>query len=126
MYNGIGLGTARGSGTNGYVQNNAGRIRPRRQQMDLVDDPSNPDKDHILLRKANPAILEHDAKRQIEVACLTLQEALEEEGVDADTIEEKVASLRASMQASARSLRTSYISFSFFFLVPFTSSELKK
>jgi serine/arginine repetitive matrix protein 2 len=67
MYNGIGLQTARGSGTNGYVQKNLAYVRdlPKQnnfQQQKLLDiaryAPSE--------KKPNEEILEHEKKRRIE------------------------------------------------------------
>jgi hypothetical protein len=77
-YNGIGLQTARGSGTNGYVQRSLAHIRnkpktPYSRDRDL-------EKPRTKTRKANPEIMEHDRKREIEVRCLELQDKLEEEG----------------------------------------------
>lgn len=52
MYNGIGLQTVRGSGTNGYVQRNLGHVRHQRKrvnyqkEMDMLQAPK-PKKVHI-------------------------------------------------------------------------------
>jgi hypothetical protein len=71
-YNGIGLKTPRGSGTNGYVQRNLGHLqfsRPsyeqQKQQNAVVD----------LQRPPNEEILEHDRKRAIEVKVAEWAEA---------------------------------------------------
>lgn len=102
MYNGIGLTTARGSGTNAYVQKNVGLVRRQKQMVELAD-PDNPDKAHVILRQANPAILEHDRKRAIEVQCIELQEALEEEGnLKEEEMTEKVDALREKLVAEMR------------------------
>ena len=77
-YNGIGLQTPRGSGTNGYVQRSFAHIR-RKPQTPYSRD-SDQDKPQTKTRKANPEILEHDRKREIEIRCLELQDKLEEEG----------------------------------------------
>ena len=66
MYNGVGLQTARGSGTSGYVQKSLAYAQQKRaQKFDYVDqlkkmreNPLPPPK------KANQAILEHEAKRR--------------------------------------------------------------
>jgi hypothetical protein len=110
-YNGVGLKTARGSGTNGYVQRSLANIRhkpqtPYSRERDL-------DKPQTKTRKANPEIMEHDRKREIEVQCFELQDKLEEQGyslpsgtiknfgsfnrLDEDEIEEKVAKLRKDL-----------------------------
>ncbi|KAJ1328511.1 hypothetical protein BSLG_010243 [Batrachochytrium salamandrivorans] len=112
MYNGIGLSTARGSGTNGYVQRNMSALRPRssdfkregsRPGMSFNDSHSNKGQ-----RKPNQDILEHERKRQIEIQCLQLQDTLEEESIAAgkDTpeeemkIAEQVNALRSSLLAN--------------------------
>jgi serine/arginine repetitive matrix protein 2 len=108
-YNGIGLQTARGSGTNGYVQRSLANIRnktktPYSREREL-------DKPRTKTRRANPEIMEHDRKREIEVRCLELQDKLEEEGyipyqlilgsaygrLDEEEIEKKVALLRKEL-----------------------------
>jgi serine/arginine repetitive matrix protein 2 len=78
MYNGIGLLTPRGSGTSGYVQGNKFNLRhapPNRgpQGHDLAS--SGP-----RVAKADPTILEHRAKRELELKVLIEREKLEQEG----------------------------------------------
>lgn len=59
MYNGIGLQTVRGSGTNGYVQRNMGHVRHQRKrvnyqkEMDMLQAPK-PKKVHTLRSDLNP------------------------------------------------------------------------
>lgn len=77
-YNGVGLQTARGSGTNGYVQRSLANIR-RKPQTPYSRDRDQ-ERPHTKTRKANPEIMEHDRKREIEIRCLELQDKLEEEG----------------------------------------------
>lgn len=79
MYNGIGLTSTRGSGTNGYVQRNlsfvrASRMRPVQQGEEFA--PPQP-------RKPNAEILEHERKRQVEVKLLELRVAMEDRGCGA-------------------------------------------
>ena len=77
-YNGIGLKTPRGSGTNGYVQRSLANIR-RKPHAPYARD-SGFDQPQTKSRKPNPEIMEHDRKRGIELKCLELQDKLEEEG----------------------------------------------
>ena len=77
-YNGIGLKTPRGSGTNGYVQRSLANIR-RKPHAPYARDYGF-DQPQTKQRKANPEIMEHDRKRDIELKCLELQDKLEEEG----------------------------------------------
>ncbi len=79
MYNGIGLLTARGSGTSGYVQSNRFNMRSGPQSAasrpaDLAAPvgPSN--------KQPNKDILEHAKKREIELKLLELQDELEDQG----------------------------------------------
>lgn len=62
-YNGVGLFTPRGSGTNGYVQRNFAAVRQKRvyqtpEQLAAMKGPPP--------RKPNKEILEHDLKRKVE------------------------------------------------------------
>jgi hypothetical protein len=77
-YNGVGLTTPRGSGTNGYVQRSLANIK-RKPQTPYSRDRDY-DKPQTKTRKANPEIIEHDRKRDIEVKCLELRDKLEENG----------------------------------------------
>ena len=80
MADNVGLTTPRGSGTSGYVQKNRSLLRPR----DKVA-PYQKDLDHARHRPRQPdaEILEHEAKRDIEVKVFELRDKLEEEGYDA-------------------------------------------
>ncbi|CAA2993843.1 Hypothetical predicted protein [Olea europaea subsp. europaea] len=74
MYNGIRLQTARGSGTNGYIQANEFFIRLKMSKV-LTDSSNGFEIDQGTVgvtRKANKEILEHDRKRQIELKLLVL------------------------------------------------------
>lgn len=82
MYNGIGVATARGTGTNGYVQRNLCHIRTDRKDNRQMSYDSSilGGFESSLVKKPNKDILEHDRKRQVEVKCVELQAALEDEG----------------------------------------------
>ncbi|CAH2073324.1 unnamed protein product, partial [Iphiclides podalirius] len=75
MYNGIGLTTPRGSGTNGYVQTN--------------------------WASPNQDILDHERKRKIEVKCAELEDSLEEQGLPKEEIAARVAAFRAKLSESS-------------------------
>ena len=81
MYNGIGLNTPRGSGTNGFVQRNLATLRSRPEKVNYKTDAEIAKLDRILQRKPNKEILEHEWKRKIELECVQLQEKLEEQGL---------------------------------------------
>lgn len=77
MYNGIGLLTARGSGTSGHVQSNSFNIRSHaRNPEHNGDDERKPAR----VRKADDRILEHERKREIELKLVELSESLEDNG----------------------------------------------
>merc|ERR1712228_98369 len=95
MYNGVGLQTARGSGTNGYVQTNMAFIRKSRLETKVKTDEDIRKMEALLRRKPNQEILAHQAKRKVEVKVLELREAMEEDGnYDEEEIEGKCATLR--------------------------------
>jgi hypothetical protein len=77
-YNGVGLTTPRGSGTNGYVQRSLAHIRKKPQTPYARENDY--DKPQTKQRKPNPEIMEHDRKREIELQCFELQDKLEEQG----------------------------------------------
>ena len=84
MYNGIGLQTTRGSGTNGYVMRNLSHIntskKDNKQSYDYNDPSILGGYESSLVKKPNKDILDHNRKRNIEVKCLELQLKLEDEG----------------------------------------------
>jgi len=72
MYNGVGVRTARGSGTNGFVQRNLAALNTHNQKTVYTRKVE----EEAALKRANRShapdmtILEHDRKRQIEVKLL--------------------------------------------------------
>ena len=78
MYNGIGLKTARGSGTNGFVQRNLSYVSPVR----LLEFSKRRDNEIVepKIQKQDTSILEHQVKREIELAVLELEEKMKEQG----------------------------------------------
>ncbi|KAF2664851.1 cwf21-domain-containing protein [Microthyrium microscopicum] len=106
MSSNVGLSTPRGSGTSGYVQRNLSHLKPRdpRPTHNPAEYAS-----HIP-RAPDPAILEHERKRKIEVSCLELRDELEEEGkLDEDAIDEKVDKLRAKLSKESESASASTV-----------------
>lgn len=90
MYNGIGLPTARGSGTNGFVQRNLAHVRKSRQMKpDIVSQP-----DSNINKPPNFEILTHQKKREIESNCLRLRMELEDEGWSSERIDDEVDDYR--------------------------------
>ena len=100
MYNGIGLTSVRGSGTSGYVQRNLSHVsRQRKDRAKSVDKVKDFDQDFKGPKAANPEILDHNRKREVEVKVMRLRETLEEQGVDDDEVDAKCDKLRASLLA---------------------------
>ena len=80
MYNNIGLQTARGSGTNGYVQRNLSLLRSRKEKVEYHTNEDLAKLEQMNTKKPNQEILEHERKRQIELKCMELQDVMEEQG----------------------------------------------
>lgn len=77
MADNVGLTTPRGSGTSGYVQKNRSLIRPRDK---VAPYPKDWDSARHRPRQPDAEILEHEAKREVEVKVLELRDKLEDEG----------------------------------------------
>lgn len=75
MYNGVGLLTARGSGTSGHVQTNKFNLRRAPPPKFNTDKPKAPTQ-----QGPNQDILLHNRKREIELKLLELRDELEEKG----------------------------------------------
>ncbi|KAL0407906.1 UNVERIFIED_CONTAM: Serine/arginine repetitive matrix protein 2 [Sesamum radiatum] len=101
MYNGIGLQTPRGSGTNGYIQSNKFFVKPKTNKV--VTDSSRGFESGQgtagVTRKPNKEILEHDRKRQIQLKLLVLEEKLIDQGYTDAEIAEKLDEARKSLEA---------------------------
>ena len=65
----------RGSGTSGHVQGNKFNLRGPPQQHRRDDDRQGP-----VQAKANPGIVEHNRKREVELEVETMRAQLEDEG----------------------------------------------
>lgn len=94
MYNGIGLETARGSGTNGYVTRNLSAIRNVKQRVDYKSEEELKKFEAQFNKKPNQEILEHDKKRKVELKCFEMRVLMEEQGFTDEEIEDKVTHFR--------------------------------
>ena len=102
MYNGIGLRTVRGSGTNGYVQRNLSYVRPAHQRrIAKFGQSGGIDSDLPKEKKANREILEHYRKRDIEVKLLEAQVRMEDRGVSEADINSRLAEIRKRLTREA-------------------------
>ena len=80
MYNGIGLPTPRGSGTNGYVQRNLAFVRKGKEKINYKTEEELEKLESQLTKQPNLEILDHERKRQLELKCLELEDIMEEQG----------------------------------------------
>lgn len=80
MYNGIGLHTPRGSGTNGHVQRNWALVRPPAKSKSYTTEEELAALDKTTFKQPNKEILDHERKRKIELKCAEFAEILEEQG----------------------------------------------
>lgn len=106
-YNGIGLRTPRGSGTNGYIQRNLAYIsRPREEFIVGLKTQRNkrvvPKPNKL---RVDPSIMEHNRKREIEVLVFALRCKLEDEGQTEDEIERLTAEHRQKLLDQIKSGR---------------------
>jgi len=94
MYNGIGLTTARGSGTSGYVQKNLSIIKAKNNTnyktiLEAFKNNPAPTK-----KKANNDLIEHEKKHKIENEIFKLSLEWEKEGLSPEEIQEKIKKAR--------------------------------
>ena len=80
MYNGIGLTTARGSGTNGFVTRNLSHVKNIKDRVDYKSEEQIKILEADLNKKPNQEILDHERKRKVELKCMEMQELMEEQG----------------------------------------------
>lgn len=102
MYNGVGVSTARGTGTNGYVQKNLSHIRHKKELYDYSKE--NNTKAPHQTRLPNPEILEHERKRSVEVKCLEFRDQLEAKAdLLPEDVDRRVNELRQKLLESLNS-----------------------
>ncbi|XP_063701650.1 serine/arginine repetitive matrix protein 2 isoform X2 [Culicoides brevitarsis] len=98
MYNGIGLQTARGSGTNGHVQRNWAFVRPgKKTNVNYKTEEELEKLNAISSKQPNLEILDHERKRKIEVKCAELEDVLESQGLSENEVREKVKAFRENL-----------------------------
>ncbi|XP_034108356.1 serine/arginine repetitive matrix protein 2 isoform X3 [Drosophila albomicans] len=102
MYNGIGLTTPRGSGTNGHVQRNWAFVRPGKKDKEYRSEDDAKKLDAQLNRPPNKEILDHDRKRKIEVKCIEYEEILEKQGRTPEEIKTQVDSYRQKLMGQGK------------------------
>ncbi|XP_055601576.1 serine/arginine repetitive matrix protein 2 isoform X7 [Uranotaenia lowii] len=98
MYNGIGLTTPRGSGTNGHVQRNVAFVRPgKKDNVNYRTEDDLAKLDAQSNRQPNQGILDHERKRKVEVKCAELEEVLESQGLGQEEVRAKVELYRSKL-----------------------------
>lgn len=106
MYNGVGLQTARGSGTSGYVVRNLqaqegveGHYERRKREREEAQARETQEAAApTTLLAADPALVEHERLRAVEVRCAELWDDLEDQGLAEAEIDRKVAALRTRLR----------------------------
>ena len=107
MYNGIGLTTARGSGTNGYVQRNLSAIVAKKRKIDYQNEKDRLAAEKPFINKPiNDDIAEHQRKRQIENKCLEYEERLKDQGLKPDEIKIRLKNYRERIQEELKIKKT--------------------
>lgn len=94
MYNGIGLTTPRGSGTNGYVTRNLSHIPVSKEKVQYRTEEDIKRMDEALNRGPNLEILDHERKRKVELKCLELRVLMDDQNFEPEEIEQKVSEYR--------------------------------
>ena len=80
MYNGIGLTTPRGTGTNGFVQRNFAFVKKHKENVNYATEEDMRKLEKNVHKTPNQDILEHERKREIEVKLLEYRDEMEEQG----------------------------------------------
>jgi hypothetical protein len=111
MYSGVGIKTAKGSGTSGYVQRNMSALRPTRNDSRWLKEQT---EKAPASRDIDPGIVHHNALREIEVQLVSLRDQLEDEyvysdlciptihprGLSEEEIEDRLSSRREELRQS--------------------------
>ncbi|KRY39462.1 Exocyst complex component 3 [Trichinella spiralis] len=98
MYNGIGLQTARGSGTSGYVQKNLAHVVVSKDKQQYRNEDDIKRLESKVTRKPNKELILHERKRKIELKCLEMQDLMTEQNYPEEEIQEKVDKYRALLR----------------------------
>lgn len=99
MYNGIGLKTPRGSGTNGYVSRNLSFVKSNTYISGSNRKPSDSTVAKPVAKKPSRSVLIHNERRQVEIQLLSLRDELEEKCVKVDEVEKIISAKRSQLYA---------------------------
>ena len=102
MYNGVGVSTARGTGTSGYVQRNLSAVKP------AISNSMDWKVEHKAVARTapeerDPWLAEHKAERTIEVQLLRLRHELEGQSLDQHEIESTIMNERHRLREALAS-----------------------
>ncbi|PIA51415.1 hypothetical protein AQUCO_01100324v1 [Aquilegia coerulea] len=101
MYNGNGLQTPRGSGTNGYTQTNKFFVqKPRIMETRRLQDDDGV-VGGFIKKEGNKEIFEHQRKRQIQLKLVMLEDQLIEQGYTENEIAQKLEETKHSLEVTA-------------------------
>ncbi|CDR42328.1 CYFA0S09e01244g1_1 [Cyberlindnera fabianii] len=108
-YNGVGLTTARGSGTNGFIQKNYTRSVESGYKRRQKNKEANNKRDQLASQLVrDKELLKHDDKRKIELKVSEMRDELEDEGkLDDDEIDKRCEEYRKSLMRP-KDIRDSY------------------
>jgi serine/arginine repetitive matrix protein 2 len=98
MYNGVGVSTSRGTGTNGYVQKSLSHIRSRREDLKnwkVMQSETSQSTFH----GPDSSLLEHNLKRRAELLLLPLRDKLEADGIDEAEIDYRLSEERTRLKS---------------------------
>ncbi len=94
MYNGIGLETVRGTGTNGYVTRNLSFVRTNKEKIEYKPDEDAKKLEAYINKKGNVELLKHERKRKVELKCAEMEDMMIEQGYTEGEIQRKVNKFR--------------------------------
>jgi len=94
MYNNIGLQTARGTGTNGYIQSNLSNLLFSKNKVEYNTEADIAKAEEEVNRGPNVELLDHEYKRAIEIKCTEFEDLMEGKGFMEEEIRSKVNEYR--------------------------------
>ena len=99
MYGNIGLPTAKGSGTSGYVQKSLAYVNKKRYESGNYKEILQKFKDNPapIKRRANKEIIEHELKHKIEAELYDIAEEVKKEGKSEEEIEKIIKEKRKEL-----------------------------
>ncbi|KAL7078201.1 hypothetical protein ACQ4LE_002268 [Meloidogyne hapla] len=94
MYNNVGLSTARGSGTNAYVQSNVANLSFSRNKIVYNAEEDIARAEAEVNKAPNLELLDHEYKRLIEIKCVEFEDLMEGKGFSEEETNLKVSEYR--------------------------------